>query len=234
MRSYLETYADWIFHVTFPELLSTKTGLQNFMHVLFQFDQIFPPEKACSICKAVIPSKYLINPCVCGIPVHVMCLWEKYERIFARDMFSRVEPSVQRSPFRLECHRCHHQICINEGPTNKYKGRDIPFFPGCDLYPSIEGYVPLVPVGGVERITMAICFLQPNRLYNVLNTHGYQFDQDKNLTHMIDLFMNDKLLSGFSRITHRHQYDAVLAVLEQYGFVKKNGALMDPRVNDHH
>lgn len=59
MRSYLETYADWIFHVTFPELLSTKTGLQNFMHVLFQFDQIFPPEKACSICKAVIPSKYL-------------------------------------------------------------------------------------------------------------------------------------------------------------------------------
>lgn len=68
---------------------------------------------------------------------------------------------------------------------------------------------------------MAICFLQPNRLYNVLNTHGYQFDQDKNLTHMIDLFMNDKLLSGFSRITHRHQYDAVLDILEQYGFVKK-------------
>lgn len=152
--------------------------IQNYDNYYELIDNLIPPKKEqqfilnlmysflpndennlCSICLHTEPKKFLINICKCTTPTHANCLIElnKYNKL-------------------KNCMVCKNKYKISEPIYRTISGINIKsckddtlYFPYNDLYyqPLINDSS-LVKVTGMSRLTMAIMYLQVNRVAELL------------------------------------------------------------------
>lgn len=108
-------------------------------------------ENICYICLNSLPNKYLINPCDCKTPVHATCLIKLF-----------------RLNYSNNCKVCKKKYRKNSSVYRQRSILNLIYFPFDDLY-----YEPLVEQGlkkyyGMERLTMAIVYLQVERVSELL------------------------------------------------------------------
>jgi len=134
-------------------------------YILDLINSILPNDRnnECSLCLHTQPKHLLINPCLCKTPVHTNCL---------------VEISPRKNP---KCGVCLNDYKINEPVFRTMSGAvineivdDSIFFPYHDLYyKPLMGRSALRKVCGIDRLTMAIIYLQIGRVRELYKMMKY-------------------------------------------------------------
>ncbi len=115
-------------------------------------------QNICSICLVTEPKKLLINPCKCATPIHSHCLIE----------LNTYNP-LDKCKVCLEKYRINEPVYFtSSGILIKQEKMKI-FFPYHDLYydPAMSSEC-LIKVSGMARLTMAICYLQFERVKELI------------------------------------------------------------------
>lgn len=152
----IENYDD---HYKMITELYTNTNKNNeyITELLYSYLPI-DENNLCQFCLQTEPKKTLFNPCSCKIPIHAECILK----------LNNVKP-IDKCKVCLSKYEINEPIYLtNSGIVIRQEKSNI-FFPKFDLYyQPLSSNSDLVKVSGINRLTMAILYLQVNRVKELL------------------------------------------------------------------
>ena len=115
-------------------------------------------DNLCSICLQTEPKKSLFNPCSCKTPIHTNCILKMNE----------IKP-IDECKVCLSSYKINEPIHFSNSGILIRQEKSRLFFPKFDLYyQPLMSNNELVKVSGMSRLTMAIMYLQVNRVKELL------------------------------------------------------------------
>jgi hypothetical protein len=151
----VENYDDYLDMIARVPQTKENDILNGVLHAFLPED----PDNTCSICLSTHPRQYLIRACECKTPAHATCL---------------IELNAHRE---LDtCMVCNHKYRMSKPIQRSMSGiivrettwRDV-YFPFHDMYyEPLLSNSPLQTFEGMSRLTMAIMYLQVERVQELL------------------------------------------------------------------
>lgn len=203
----IDNYDDY--HELINNLSQPNKSLQYIMDLLYEFlpDE---PDNVCSLCLSTEPKKCLINICNCITKTHINCL---------------IELNKYRPLNQYKCSVCNSEHKVNQDFYGNKYGL---FFPHNDMYGEpLMSSTCLHKYEGMDRLKMAIIYLQVNRVKELLNEKeildnlfNYYLHQIYQITPIHSLCTGNLCSNAYIGFgdNHKKYYDILKLLLETNKF----------------